>query len=317
LANPVGRRGGGRPSVAKVAASATDLPLVVGVSTRVLFELEEEDAVFARQGEAAYADLQRQRETTTLEPGCAFALIRRLLALNPPEGPRLVEVVLLSRNPPDLALRAFLSCERHGLVISTGSFTSGRPLAPFLASWGVDLFLSKDDGDVRDAVASGVAAARLGRVPLTHRLNNAAGVHFALDGDAVVFGGESEAIYRERGLEAFERNERRRAQEPLTRGPFGGALLRKLVALRRLCRLPNGASRVRLTMVTARAVPAVARVVRTLRHWNAHFDEIHFVGGRSKAPFLAAVGADVFFDDAPAQVEAAARLVAAGCVPQT
>ena len=141
-------------------------------------------------------------------------------------------------------------------------------------------------------------------------------VCFALDGDAVIFGGESEAIFREHGLEAFERHERRSARAPLTRGPFGGALLLKLAELRRRCLRLDGTSRLRITMVTARAAPAHERVIRTLRSWDTTFDEMHFLGHRAKAPFLAAAGVDIFFDDRDAHCEAASRLVSAGRVPE-
>jgi len=314
----LGSRGRGRRTAAASASRPTasaDMPLVVGVSTRALFDLKEEHAVFVRDGEDAYSALQRRREAKTPRPGCAFELVRRLLALNPPGGPTLVEVVLLSHNSPDLALRAFRSCERNGLAISEGSFTAGRPIAPILAAWGVDLFLSKDNDDVRAAVEAGTAAARLGPVPPARRPENSDAVHFALDGDAVTFGAESEVIFREQGLEAFERHERRSARTPLTRGPFGGALLHKLIELRRRCLRSDGTSRVRVSMVTARAAPAHERVVRTLRSWDTLFDEVHFVGHRVKAPFLAACGAHIFFDDRKAHVEAASRLVPAGPVP--
>ena len=296
-------------------AASVDLPLVVGVSTRAIFDLEDEHRVFVRDGEGAYSALQRQSEAKTPGPGCAFELVNRLLALNPP-GAKLVEAVLLSRNSPDVALRAFRSCERHGLAIAEGSFTSGRSLAPFLDAWRVDLFLSKDEDDVRAAVEAGTAAAILGSIPPERRSENSDEVHFALDGDAVTFGGESEAIFRERGLEVFERHERRSARTPLTRGPFGGALLLKLVELRRRCLRSDGTSRVRITMVTARAAPAHERVIRTLRSWDTLFDEIHFIGHRGKAPFLAAAGAQIFFDDRKAHVEAASRFVPAGRVPK-
>jgi 5'-nucleotidase len=292
------------------------LPLVVGVSTRALFDLEEEHGVFVGEGEAAYATLQRRREAKTLKPGCAFGLVRRLLALNPPSGPKLVEVVLLSRNSPDLALRAFRSCERHGLAIVEGTFTSGRSIAPFLAAWGVDLFLSKDEEDVCAAAEAGTAAAILGPVPPALKPEDSDEVCFALDGDAVTFGAESEAIFRQEGLEAFERHERQSARVPLTRGPFGGALLLKLVELRRQCRRLDKTSRVRITMVTARAAPAHERVIRTLRSWDTLFDEVHFLGHRAKAPFLAAAGVGIFFDDRDAHCEAASRLVSAGRVPE-
>jgi 5'-nucleotidase len=68
-------------------------------------------------------------------------------------------------------------------------------------------------------------------------------------------------------------------------------------------------------LVTARAAPAHERVVRTLRAWNIRIDESLFLGGMTKAEFLAAYGADVFFDDQKAHCEPASELVPTGHVP--
>jgi len=300
----------------EIPIGTTDLPLIVGVSTRALFSLEEEHDVFVHEGEDAYCALQHDREAIPLGQGCAFEPIKRLLALNSRSGDhQLVEVVLLSRNPPDLALRAFRSCEHYKLPIVSGSFTSGRPVAPFAAAWGVDLFLSNDEDDVRSASAAGMAAARLGPVPPPAEAASHDEVHFALDGDAVLFSAESERLFREHGLEIFERHERSNAQVPMAPGPLGGAFLQKLIQIRRLCVKSDGTSRVRLTIVTARNAPAHERVIRTLRRWDAPFDEAHFVGHRAKARFLAAAGAHIFFDDREANVKDASRLISAGLVP--
>jgi 5'-nucleotidase len=299
----------------EIPIGSTDLPFVVGVSTRALFSLEEEHEVFVREGEDAYCALQRDREAIPLGPGCAFEPIRRLLALNSQNRDQIVEVVLLSRNPPDLALRAFRSCEHYKLPIVSGSFTSGRPIAPFAAAWGVDLFLSNDEDDVRAASAAGIAAARLGPVPTQAEAASQDEVHFALDGDAVLFSEESECVFRQHGLEIFERHERSNAQVPMVPGPLGGAFLKKLIQIRRLCVKSDGTSRVRITIVTARCAPAHERVIRTLRRWDAPFDEAHFVGHRAKARFLAAAGAHIFFDDREANVTDASRLISAGLVP--
>jgi 5'-nucleotidase len=298
-----------------ISFGSTSLPLVVGVSTRALFSLEEEHEVFVREGEDAYCALQRDREAIPLGQGCAFEPIKRLLALNPRDRNQLVEVVLLSRNPPDLALRAFRSCEHYNLSIVGGSFTSGRPIAPFAAAWGVDLFLSNDEDDVLAASAAGMAAARLGPVPAEAEAASHDEVHFALDGDAVIFSAESERVFRLHGLETFERHERSNALVPMAPGPLGGAFLQKLVQIRRLCVKSDGTSRVRITIVTARNAPAHERVIRTLRCWNAPFDEAHFVGHRAKSRFLAAAGAHIFFDDREANVNDASRLISAGLVP--
>ena len=102
-------------------------PLRIGISTRALFNLEEEHSIFVNEGVQAYAALQLDRESTPIEKGCGFDVVERLLGLNEPNESPYVEVFLLSRNSPDLSLRAFNSIEKYGLDIKAGSFTSGRP----------------------------------------------------------------------------------------------------------------------------------------------------------------------------------------------
>ena len=290
-------------------------PLVVGVSTRAIFDLEDEHGVFEREGVAAYAELQRAREKTPLKPGSAFEVVRRLLALNPVEGERLVDVILLSKNSPDLSLRAFNSFEHHGLAIRRGSFTSGRSMAPFVSAWNIDLFLSNNDEDVRAAVASGTAAARLGSAPRFSQHIPSDEVSLAFDGDAVVFSAESDRIYKEHGLEKFLEHETENAEVPMERGPFGKSFLPKLAALRKHFLRPDGTSRVRIAIVTARNAPAHERVVHTLRAWGTPADEAHFVGAHEKAPILEATGAHIFFDDQECHVEGASSVISAGLVP--
>ncbi len=208
--------------------TVTQLPLTIGVSTRALFDLEEEHALFEAEGVMAYSELQRAREKTPLKPGAAFEVVRRLLALNPADGERLVEVIVLSKNSPDLSLRAFNSCKDHGLSIKHGSFLSGRSVAPFVAAWRIDLFLSNDNDDVRAVVAAGAAGARLGSAPNIAHQAPFDEVRLAFDGDAVVFSAESDRIYKEQGLERFLEHEVRNAEIPMAPGPFGKSFLPKL-----------------------------------------------------------------------------------------
>lgn len=286
----------------------------IGVSTRALFDLEEEHAVFVGQGVKAYAALQREREEVIIGPGCGFEVIKRLLALNEPGGRPFVEVILLSRNSPDLSLRAFHSIESYGLPIRTGSFTSGRSLAPFVAAWEIDLFLSNDASDVQAAAGAGAAAAKLGMVPAPTSESDQDEVRIALDGDAVVFSAESDEIFKAEGLEAFLAHERRHATDPMSGGPFGN-FLKKLSLLRAAYLREDGVSRVRIAIITARNAPAHARVVHTLRAWGTPADEAHFVGSASKAPILKAFAAHIFFDDQEKHVLGASPLVPAGHVP--
>jgi 5'-nucleotidase len=292
-------------------------PLIVAISSRALFDLEDSHALFESQGLEAYAAFQRAHEDDLLAPGIAFPLVRKLLALNrdaPADAPR-VEVILLSRNSSDTGLRIFNSIEHHGLAIARAAFSNGAPPYPYIRPFGADLFLSTHGEDVRSALAAGVAAATI--LPAAahpasapHRQDQ---LRIAFDGDAVIFSDESERVSRMDGLAAFAENERVHAGEPLSGGPFRGFL----DALHRLQNaFPAGeASPIRTALVTARSAPAHKRVILTLRQWGVRLDEALFLGGRAKGPFLDAFGADIFFDDSEHNIASARDHVAAGHVP--
>lgn len=289
-------------------------PLRIGISTRALFDLEEEHEVFASQGVHAYTEMQRDRETTIVGKGAGFDVIERLLRLNEPDQKPFVQVVLLSKNSPDLSLRAFHSIRHYGLGVITGSFTSGASLGPFIPAWEIDLFLSNDQTDVQAAVNAKSAAARLGPVSQMWERATDDEVRIAFDGDAVVFSAESDEIYAKHGLKAFRTHEQENAKKPMEGGPFG-EFLKKLSILRAIYLRDDGVSKVRIGIVTARDSEAHARVVHTLRAWGTPADEAHFVGTWSKAPILKAFGAHIFFDDQEKHVLGAAGVVPSGHVP--
>ena len=287
-------------------------PLVVAITARALFEMESSHSLFESDGLEAYAAFQRARENEPLEPGIAFPLVRKLLALNALQRPGLprIEVVLLSRNSSDTGLRIFNSIEHYGLGIVRAVFTSGAPVYPYIVPFGAQLFLSANPESVRHALAHGVAAATI--LPARAPERDSGQLRIAFDGDAVIFGDESERISQEQGLEAFARNERELAEQPLSGGPFKGFL----AALHDLQAAFDPAdSPIRTALVTARSAPAHERVIRTLREWGVRLDEALFLGGRHKGPFLEAFGADIFFDDSQHNIDSARHHVAAGHVP--
>ena len=288
-------------------------PLIVAISSRALFDLEDSHALFEREGLEAYARFQRLHEDDLLSPGIAFPLVRKLLALNdgaPADAPR-VEVILISRNSADTGLRIFNSIEHHGLAIRRAAFSNGAAPYPYIRPFGADLFLSTHGEDVRQALAAGVAAASI--LPAKAPRQRFDQLRIAFDGDAVIFGDESERVSREGGLDAFAEHERSRAGEPLSGGPFRGFL----DALQRLQKaFPAGdEAPIRTALVTARSAPAHKRVILTLREWGVRLDEALFLGGRPKGPFLDAFGADIFFDDSEHNIVSARDHVAAGHVP--
>jgi len=285
--------------------------LVIGISSRALFDLDESHRVYVEEGVQAYADYQIQHENEPLAPGEAFGLVTKMLRINELLGDPAVEVLLLSRNSADTGLRIFNSIEHYGLNISRAAFSGGGNPWRYIRAFECDLFLSMHAEDVSNALQQGVAAATL--ITRAGRQKESTDeINFAFDGDAVLFSDESERIFKEQGLEAFTKYEKDSANQPLSGGPFRNFLgsLHRLQA-----RFPPGECPLRTALVTARAAPAHERVIRTLRDWDIRIDESLFLGGLAKGEFLRAYGADVFFDDQMTHVQSASEHVSTGHVP--
>ena len=287
-----------------------DKKLVVAISSRALFDLDESHRIFEESGKDAFCSYQIEHEEEILRPGVAYSLVSKLLAINEVLGQPTVEVILLSRNSADTGLRVFNSIQHHGLSISRAAFTSGQSPFGYISAFGADLFLSSNAEDVRKALSAGHAAATI--LASSKPATDSGQLRIAFDGDAVLFSDESERIYREKGLEAFAEYEKNEARNPLSGGPFK-AFLATLHHIQTLLGVDE--SPIRTALVTARAAPAHERVVRTLRAWNIRIDEALFLGGKEKGPFLRAFGADIFFDDQQGHCDSASRHVATGHVP--
>ena len=291
-----------------------DNRLVIGISTRALFDLSLENEIFEKEGVESYRKYQTEHEGDILRPGPGFPLVKALLAINALPGQEgRVEVIIMSRNSADTSLRVFRSIEHYGLDITRAVLAGGASLAPYLEAFRTDLFLSAYEDDVQRAVDSGIAAGIIcdgGREYAQEE--NIRQIRIAFDGDAVLFTDESERIFQEQGLAAFEENERLKADSPLEEGPFA-RFLKTIAALQQ--EFSPEQAPIRTALVTARSAPAHERVVRTLRAWNIRLDEAFFLGGISKKEILAAFGAHIFFDDQAAHTGNASAAVPSARVP--
>jgi 5'-nucleotidase len=193
--------------------------LVVAISSRALFNFEEENLLFESGDEEAYMRHQLALVHQPARAGVAFSLVRKLLAFNTPDAQR-VEVVMLSRNDPASGMRVFASAQAAGMRVERGVFTRGRDPFAYLRPLGAHLFLSANEADVRQALSIGFPAARVmtDSTPAGDRFPNE--VRIAFDGDAVLFSDEAERVYQEAGLPAFQENEVDKARMPLAGGPF-------------------------------------------------------------------------------------------------
>ena len=282
--------------------------LVIAISSRALFDLEEENQIFEKDGLDAYYKYQLENEDKSLKKGTGYRLVENILKINSffSSDERQVEVIILSKNNAATSLRITNAINDLKLDIIRSAWTSGTNISNYLKAFKVDLFLSADDNDVLNAIENGVAAAKiLHSNENIHNISNEQ-VRIAFDGDAVLFSEESELVYKNNGLEAFIEHEKENRNNPLEMGPFAKLLL---TIAKIQAKFPTEKSPIRTALVTARSAPTHERVIKTFNLWGVRVDEAFFLGGTDKYEILQAFGADIFFDDQDVHLNLSSNVV--------
>ena len=282
--------------------------LVIAISSRALFDLEEENQIFEKDGLDAYYKYQLENQDKSLKKGTGYRLVENILKINSffSSDERQVEVIILSKNNAATSLRITNAINDLKLDIIRSAWTSGTNISNYLKAFKVDLFLSADDNDVLNAIENGVAAAKiLHSNENIHNISNEQ-VRIAFDGDAVLFSEESELVYKNNGLDAFIEHEKLNKNNPLEMGPFAKLLL---TIAKIQAKFPTDKSPIRTALVTARSAPTHERVIKTFNLWGVRVDEAFFLGGTDKYEILQAFGADIFFDDQDVHLNLSSNVV--------
>ena len=282
--------------------------LGIAISSRALFDLEEENQIFEKDGLDAYYKYQLENEDKSLKKGTGYRLVENILKINSffSSDERQVEVIILSKNNAATSLRITNAINDLKLDIIRSAWTSGTNISNYLKAFKVDLFLSADDNDVLNAIENGVAAAKI--LPSNENIHNSSNnqVRIAFDGDAVLFSEESELVYKNNGLDAFIEHEKLNKDNPLEMGPFAKLLL---TIAKIQAKFPTDKSPIRTALVTARSAPTHERVIKTFNVWGVRVDEAFFLGGTDKYEILEAFGADIFFDDQDVHLNLSSNVV--------
>lgn len=269
------------------------MSLVVAISTRCLFDLDESHAIFIEAGTDAFNRHQLELRDQILMEGVAFGLVRKLLKLN-----GLIKFVILSSNTPEAGIRVMNSVVHYGLPITQAYFTGGSEKFKFLPILGAHLYLSTDEKEVTKALNAGYAAACVGtdKAPSQSQQDL---IKIAFDFDRVLVDGKSDEFWTKNGLDLYKQHELEMAEVPLGAGPLK-VVMERLAEIRH--KFP---SQIRLGIFTARGAPANLRVLTTLREWKITVDELFFLDGKPKGAPLSEWGADIFFDDSLRNVTSA------------
>lgn len=280
-----------------------DKGLVIAVSSRALFNLEEEHRLFEERGYKAFRDHQCANKDIPLKPGVAFQFVRRLLALNQYfKDSEPIRVIALSRNSPETAQRFFNSCRHYNLPITSGGFTSGHSTFPYLKAFNVSLFLSANPESVDKAIAAGLPAGLVMPTEIQENPDHDPVLRIAFDFDGVIADDESERKFQKEGLKGFQELEQRKALTPHAPGPLR-SLFQKLSAFQRLDYQKRGENDpyfnpvIRIYIVTARGAPSEQRLITTLKTFGMSAAELFLLDGLDKKPILEAIRPHIFFDD--------------------
>ena len=297
-----------------------DNKLVVAVSSRALFDLEEEHKLFEEQGYKAFKEFQLQHKDVPLRPGVAFPFVKRLLELNRLFGETSpFRVIALSRNSPETAQRFFNSCRHYDLPITAGAFTSGQPTSPFLKAFNVSLFLSANPDSVRRAIAANQPAGLVLPAPVEDE-DTSPSLRIAFDFDGVIADDESEREYQKEGLSGFHKLEQEKATTPHSPGPLK-KLFEQLSEFQRLDYKQRGQSdpyfepAIRISIVTARGATSGERLVTTLKSFGMSAAELFLLDGLDKRPILEAIRPHIFFDDQANNLKTSLGIVPSVLIP--
>uniref|UniRef100_A0A8C5TRM3 5NT1A nucleotidase n=1 Tax=Malurus cyaneus samueli TaxID=2593467 RepID=A0A8C5TRM3_9PASS len=234
--------------------------LVIAVTTRAIFSLEEEHKLYLEKGKEEYTRHQLANQDKPLPPGTAFAFIQV-------RAPRLVRGT--SRHSQD-GVKAQLSQFRHQDLCS-----SPVHLPPAASRRGVP-------PDPTLLCLTGVSAALVFQQEVQAPSTP---LRVVFDGDAVLFSNETDQIFQEQGLEGDEHH----------KGPLK-AFAMHLGKMRK--KFSQEKSPIRTYLVTARSGRDMGiRAIKTLREWGLPIDEAFFMDGAPKGPILAQIQPHIFFDD--------------------
>jgi 5'-nucleotidase len=244
-------------------------PLVVGVSAEALFAA----AATERAPSAHDHPYDRpNRETDARPAGLALPLVEALLTSGPGTAP-VVEMVCLSSQSAEAGLSVLASLRSRELAIERTVFTGGASCSRYLRAFEVDLFLTRDEGEAREAAEVGTPAVLVLPQPSEAPLEE---VRVALDLDHA--GADASGAPRER--------------EP------DDSSLQQLatLALRLRGAAAAAGTPLRTALVTSRGAGDQADAIRRLGRSGLHVDEAFSLGGLPREAVLRSFGAQLLFD---------------------
>lgn len=193
------------------------------------------------------------------------------------------------------------SIEHYDLGITRAVFLQGKSPYVYIPAFEIELFLSANYQDVKQAVLAGYPAGQILEGDIKDDTEDLE-LRIAFDFDGVIADDEAEGIYQSSGqLADFHSHESELVDVPHNPGPLKNFLQRisdiQKLEFERQKMDSSYLPMLKVSIVTARNAPSHKRVINTMRAWDIAVNEAFFMGGVEKSKVLNILRPHIFFDD--------------------
>ncbi len=193
------------------------------------------------------------------------------------------------------------SIEHYELGITRAVFLQGKSPYIYIPAFDIELFLSANYQDVRQAVLAGYPAGQILNGDIKDDTEDLE-LRIAFDFDGVLADDEAEGIYKSSGqLADFHSHESELVDVPHNPGPLKNFLQRisdiQKIESDKKKEDSSYLPMLKVSIVTARNAPSHKRVINTMRSWGISVNEAFFMGGVEKSKVLNILRPHIFFDD--------------------
>ncbi|XP_078397522.1 cytosolic 5'-nucleotidase 1A-like [Cetorhinus maximus] len=276
--------------------------ITIAVSSRTLFNMADERAIYESDGLESYVKYQLDHENEPLKKGLAFALMKALETVNfrlhelYPGSDEVFDIVLMTNNHAQVGVRLINSINHYGLSIERFCMTGGTSPINYLKAYHTNLYLSSDPIKVANALSEGIAAATMCHLDKDAQLSEKQ-LRVAFDGDSLVQQEQDEKILH--GLSPFFQHLKRFKGYPAAQATLVGfleslgRLQKKFYAKNERLNCP-----IRIYLIVKNGGSAVGvKALKTIRSWGLDVDEAFILSGLPAMELLSKMGPHIYFDD--------------------
>ncbi|XP_078256251.1 cytosolic 5'-nucleotidase 1A-like [Rhinoraja longicauda] len=309
------RSRGSSGSTKTLAGNKLPHAITIAVSSRTLFNMAEERAIYETDGLESYVKFQQEHENEPLKKGLAFALMKALETVNSrlhelyPGTDEMFDVVLMTNNHAQVGVRLINSINHYGLSIERFCLTGGTSPISYLKAYHTNLYLSSDPVKVAKALSEGIAAATLCHLDKDAQLSEQQ-LRVAFDGDSFVSQEPNEKSsknymladslcdYEPKPTPQMQQTGRGGATEPGKGLLVGfleaiGKIQKKFYAKNQRMDCP-----IRVYLIIKKGGSAVGlKALKTIRSWGLDVDEAFILSGLSATVLLNKICPHIYLDE--------------------